>query len=175
MNRVTDYIYDHLDDDIDLNKLADIAHLSPYHWHRIYTAIRGETIANTVKRLRLHRAAGYLAQTSMRVDDIAKKSGYANPQSFNRIFKSVYGMPPAQYRRTGSHTQFPPLNPKQGASKMYDIKIENLAGVQASSIQHTGSYMQIGKAFDQLMSWLGARNLLNDDIRMFGIFCDDVE
>jgi hypothetical protein len=33
-NRVTAYIYDHLDDDIDLNRLAEIACLSPYHWHR---------------------------------------------------------------------------------------------------------------------------------------------
>jgi len=31
-DRVLEYIYTHLDDDLDLNKLAEIACLSPYHW-----------------------------------------------------------------------------------------------------------------------------------------------
>jgi len=175
LNRVTEYIYDHLDDDIDLYRLAEIACLSPYHWHRIYAAIRGETIANTVKRVRLHRAAGYIAQTSMRVEDVAKRSGYPNLQSFNRIFKSVYGMPPVQYRKRGSHTQFHPLSSIEGATKMYDMKIENLPSMQVSTVDHKGSYMQISKGFEQLMGWLGARALINNDTRMFGIFYDDVE
>ena len=50
LNRVTAYIYEHLDDELDLIKLADIAFLSPYHFHRIYRAARGETIATTVRR-----------------------------------------------------------------------------------------------------------------------------
>lgn len=108
LSRVRAHIHDHLDEKIDLYKLAEIAYLSPYHWHRIYHAVYGETIAATVKRLRLHRAAGYLVNTSMKIEEIAEKSGYPNLQSFTRIFKSVFGMPPAQYRSNGSHTQFQP-------------------------------------------------------------------
>jgi AraC-like DNA-binding protein len=40
-SRVTTYIYDHLDDELDLNNLAEVACLSPYHWHRVYHAMRG--------------------------------------------------------------------------------------------------------------------------------------
>jgi AraC family transcriptional regulator len=36
LTRVTSFIYDHLDDDLELQSLADVAALSPYHWHRIY-------------------------------------------------------------------------------------------------------------------------------------------
>jgi len=61
LNRVLDHIYDHLDEPLDIDRLAEIACLSPYHWHRIYQAMHGETVASTVRRLRLHRAAGYLA------------------------------------------------------------------------------------------------------------------
>ncbi len=43
MDRVTAYVFDHLDDDLDLNKLAEVACLSPYHWHRVYHAMRRET------------------------------------------------------------------------------------------------------------------------------------
>ena len=102
LNRVTAYIYDHLDDDIDLNRLADVACLSPYHWHRVYRAVTGETIAATVKRLRLHRAAGYLAHTSMPVAEIAVRSGYTNLQSFTRIFSAAYGCRPANTGRTAA-------------------------------------------------------------------------
>ncbi len=164
LNRVTAYIYDHLDDEIDLNKLADIACLSPYHWHRVYHAINGETLAATVKRLRLHRAAGYLANTSMTIEKIAEKSGYKNLQSFTRIFSSVYGMPPAQYRKNGSHTQFQSQN-RQTSRVVHDIAIKTIPEMKAVSVEHIGSLMQIGKAFDALYGWLGARNLIKPDMR----------
>jgi AraC family transcriptional regulator len=56
LDRVTNCVFDH--DALDLNKLAGVACLSPYHRHRVYHAMRGETIAATVRRLRLHRAIG---------------------------------------------------------------------------------------------------------------------
>src|ERR1700747_2904434 len=91
VSRVVAYIFDHLDEELDLNRLAEIACLSPHHWHRVYCAMRGETVAATVKRLRLHSAAADLALTSIAIAAIAKRSGYPNVQSFTRIFRSVYG------------------------------------------------------------------------------------
>jgi AraC family transcriptional regulator len=172
LSRVIHYIYDHLDDEIDLHKLADVAHLSPYHWHRIYHAMNGETIAATVKRLRLHRAAGYLAQTAMPVEAVAEKSGYDSLQSFTRVFKSVYGMPPAQYRKNGSHVQFQAQHPGREPG-MYDVTIQAIPGMQALTIRHVGPYMQIGKAFDLLYGRLAACNLLSPGLRTVGIYYDD--
>lgn len=172
LSRVTAYIHDHLDDELDLNRLADIACVSPYHWHRIYHAIHGETIAATVKRLRLHRAAGYLAQSSMAVKEIAEKSGYANVQSFTRIFHAAYGMPPARYRKEGSHQQFKALH-AGGIAMSYDVKIETQAPLIAATLDHLGSYMQIGRAFDTLFGWLGSRNLLGPGTRSIGVYLDD--
>jgi AraC family transcriptional regulator len=128
LNRVTGYIYDHLDDQLDLNTLADIACLSPYHW-TVYSrqALRGETIAATVKRLRLHRAAGYLAHTSMAVEKIAEKSGYGNLQSFTRIFHSVYGMPP---RNIEGRAATSVSNRGQAGSVQYDIEIKTLPSIK---------------------------------------------
>ena len=45
LSRVVAYIHDHLDEPLDLNRLAEVAHLSPCHWHRVYQALYGETIA----------------------------------------------------------------------------------------------------------------------------------
>lgn len=166
------YIHDHLDDELDLNKLAEVACLSPYHWHRIYYAIQGETIVATVKRLRLHRAAGYLAHTSMPLEEVAKKSGYKNLQSFTRIFKAEYGLPPAQYRHQGSHTRFQFHN-KTEEIAMYDVTIKTIPTLQAATIPHIGSYMQISQAFETLYGWMAARNLIGPKTRSVGIYYDD--
>jgi AraC family transcriptional regulator len=173
VGRVVAYVFDHLDDELDLNRLAEIACLSPHHWHRVYCAMRGETIAATVKRLRLDRAATYLVQTALTIDEIAKQSGYRNVHSFTRIFKSVYGMPPATYRKNGSHAQFDATE-KEGSHTMYDIAIKTLPKMTAVTVSHTGSYMEINRAFDRLFGWLSARQLIDADIRSLGIFYDDV-
>ncbi len=41
LSRVTAYIHDHLAENLSLERLAEVAHLSPYHWHRIYHALNG--------------------------------------------------------------------------------------------------------------------------------------
>ena len=106
----------------------------------IYRAVHGETLAATVKRLRLHRAAGDLVRTTLSVDVIARRAGYPNLQSFTRIFKSVFGMPPAHYRREGSHTVFQSANGK-GFGAMYPVTTKTIAPRALAGVSHTGSYM----------------------------------
>ncbi|KQY20912.1 AraC family transcriptional regulator [Rhizobium sp. Root483D2] len=172
LQRVSAYIYDHLDEELDLDRLADIACLSPHHWHRIYRAVHGETLAATVKRLRLHRAAGDLVRTTLRVDVIARRAGYPNLQSFTRIFKSVFGVPPARYRREGSHTVFQSANGK-GFGAMYPVTTKTIAPRELVGVSHTGSYMGIGLAFETLGGTLQARGLYRPEMRMVGLYLDD--
>lgn len=171
LRRVSNHIHEHLDEELDMDRLAEIACLSSYHWHRIYRAIYGETAAATVKRLRLHRAAGDIVETKLGISEIAKRSGYPNVQSFNRIFKAVYGMPPARYRREGSHTLFEGKQRK--ASTMFDISIRSIEPAPLVGVPHQGSYMNIGKAFEQLFGTLYARGQGHPDLRMIGIYLDD--
>ena len=171
LRRVSNHIHEHLDEELDMERLAEIACLSSYHWHRIYRAIYGETAAQTVKRLRLHRAAGDIVETDLSVGEIAKRSGYPNVQSFNRIFKAAYGMPPARYRKEGSHTLFETNQRK--ASHMFDISIRTLRPTELVGVSHQGSYMNIGKAFEQLFGTLYARGQGRPDMRMIGVYLDD--
>ena len=173
LNRVLDHIYDHLDEPLDIDRLAEIACLSPYHWHRIYQAMHGETVASTVRRLRLHRAAGYLANGSMPIAEIAERSGYSSLQSFSRTFRAMFGMPPAQYRKQGTHSRFRPAQSGDNEMAMREVVIRDLPAMQVLTVDHVGSYMQIGKAFDALIGGLAARNLLSPEMRMVGIYYDD--
>ncbi len=172
INRVTAYIYEHLDEPLDLDRLADVAAMSPWHWHRVYSAMRGETVAAAVRRLRLMRAADELANTKATVEAIARRSGYANVQSFTRIFGDAYGMAPAQYRREGTHTAF---NPGQDAAPTshYDVQVVGLEPLTVVTEPHAGSLMSIGMAFDRLFGRLGSAGLLAPGTRMLSIYLDD--
>ncbi|WP_341895627.1 AraC family transcriptional regulator [Ferrovibrio terrae] len=171
--RVIEYIYANLDAAPDLNTLAEVAALSPWHWHRIWQAVYGETVAATVKRLRLQRAAADLVQTERPLDEIWPRAGYGSLAAFSRSFKDAYGMPPAEYRKTGSHTRFTmPFSPK-GVSAMRDVAIKTLAPATLAVIPHRGSYMQIGRAFETLFGTLAARGLLRPGLCMKGLFYSD--
>jgi len=121
----------------------------------------------------LHRATAWLTQTDLPIAEIAAKSGFGGVESFTRVFRDAYGMPPAKYRREGSHRRFDPST-SNGSSAMYEVEIRKLTRTRAATIPHKGSYMEIGRAFEKLFGTLAARNLLQPGIRMIGIFYDDV-
>ena len=172
MRRVVEHVHAHLDEPLDLMTLADIAHLSPHHWHRVYHALYGETLAATVKRLRLHRAAGWLANTAWPIEQVARQSGYPNLQSFTRLFKGVYGLPPARYRAAGQHTEFAGMTrTESGAAHPLDVRL--LPALKVVAIEHTGPYMQIGRGFDALFGRVAALGLVRPGMRMLGRFFDD--
>ena len=57
IHRAVDYISENLSEEISLGKLADVACFSPFHFHRIFSAMLGETPHNYIERLRMEHAA----------------------------------------------------------------------------------------------------------------------
>lgn len=173
--RVIDYIYDHLRDDLDMDKLAEIACLSSWHWHRIYRGMTGETARMTITRIRLHYAAKSLSDETVSMQDIAHQAGYASVEAFNRSFKREYGMPPGEYRR--SRTQPLPIqHPMIGdttMTKTYDVTLLEQEAMRLAYLEHRGSYMDIGRRFEQLFVWASTRGLMTPQTRSFGIYYDD--
>lgn len=170
--RVSAYIHDHLDEDLRIDTLAEIACLSPYHWHRIYHGYFGETVAATVKRLRLQRAAADLAHTNKPISEIAARAHYDSQASFTRAFSAAFGLPPAKYREVGSHSVFK-ASTSEDVQSMYDVVITQLPAMSLIAVDHRGSYMSIGKSFDLLFTTLATRNLIRPDLRMIGVYLDD--
>ena len=172
LSRVVAYIHDHLDQSLDLNGLAEVAHLSPYHWHRVYQALYGETIAATVRRLRLHRATGYLANTTLPIGQVARKCGYPNVQSFTRAFGGLFGTSPSRYRAEGSHMVF-----RQGTVQLaaagYTVDVRQVPAVHLAGIAHRGPYMRVGKAFEEAFTRMAAQGLAHPDTRWMAVYYDD--
>lgn len=190
MQRVTDWLVDHLDQPFDLDRLAQLAHFSPYHFHRVYTVVMGEPVAETVRRMRLHRAAVMLTTSEQAVLAIAKKAGYGSVQAFGRVFRAAYGLPPAQYRQhvvnslalvkqtaLQNITEGAKMNATfpsgLGASPEQAVQIVSLASVRVAALPHAGSFNAIGNSFQKLTAWAIGRNLFGAETRMYGIYYDD--
>ena len=99
---VIDYIESHLDEKLDLEKVSEAAHYSKYHLHRMFTNTVGMTIHDYVQRRQLTEAAKLLVCSSKPVIEIAFFCGYESQQAFSSAFKSMYKVPPAQYRDSGT-------------------------------------------------------------------------
>jgi len=173
LGRVIAYLHDHLDEPLDLHRLAEVAHLSPYHWHRVYHALHGETIAVTVRRLRLHKATGYLANTSLPVEQLARRCGYPNAQSFARAFRTAYGMSPLQYRQQGEHVAFRAAQAARAVPPGYEVSVREIPRVRLAGLDHRGSYMAIGQAFERSYVQLAARAQVGPASRWIAEYLDD--
>ncbi len=172
IKRVISHIYDHLDEDLNVDRLAEIACFSPYHWHRIYRGLTGETAAQTVRRLRLHRAAGALVEGEETIEQIAGNAGYGSIEAFNRAFAKDYHSPPAAYRKQAIASSF--FSPVLTKDKhMKGVEIRQLEPIILVCIPHKGSYMEIGKAFHELVVWATARGLGGQGSRIIGVYFDD--
>jgi AraC family transcriptional regulator len=172
LNRVLDYVYAHLEDDLSFDRLAEVACLSSFHWSRIYSAMRGETIVATIRRLRLQRAADRLANSDLVIGAVAARAGYSSTETFGRAFKHAFGASPAAYREKGSHAAFKAVNAASDASG-FPVVVESLPERRCAGIDHTGSYMEIDHAMVRLFTELVARHALPAQLAMIGVFFDD--
>ena len=133
---VIDYIESHLDEKLDLEKVAEAVHYSKYHLHRMFTNTVGMTIHDYVQRRQLTEAAKLLIFSAKPIIEVAFLCGYESQQAFSSAFKSMYKVPPGQYRDSGT---FYPLqlrfvlhqNTASKAFTMEDIRIAETEDIPA--------------------------------------------
>jgi AraC family transcriptional regulator len=99
INRVIDYIENNLDKSLTLEELAEIAHFSKFHFHRIFFSLIGERLNQFIQRLRLERAAILLITNQRKtVTEIALECGFSSSSVFARSFKEYFTMSASQWR-----------------------------------------------------------------------------
>lgn len=99
MHRVLAYIDEHLEDQLDLATLADVAHFSSFHFHRLFSAWTGETAGDYLRRRRVELAAMRLAsQPKLKILNVALSVGFGSAEAFSRAFKSRFGCSPTTWR-----------------------------------------------------------------------------
>jgi AraC family transcriptional regulator len=193
--RVLIYIQEDLDGALDLEELAQVACFSAYHFHRIFAAMTGETIADYVRRLRLERAAMELRSGSgpqqKQVIQVALDAGYEAHEAFTRAFKAAYGVSPAVFRRaTGSMAMaiqpapsgvhFRPGTPLTTfnmnhitTTKAMKVITRKIKPMRVAYLRHVGPYEDTNETWIDLTKRLSTDNQIHKRSMFIGIGHDN--
>ncbi len=176
----------HLDSPLRLTDVARAAHLSPFHFHRVFQMLVGETLADFVKRQRLDKAL-FLMSHSRRssLSTIALACGFSSSSDFSRCFKQRFGASPSTLNTKAwreahgaeieaivaasvksprlSRLPRQPLaaNPDGFAVKIRELPARTVAYVRARNPYEGGVGDSVVKAIERLTTWT-ERNALAD-------------
>jgi AraC family transcriptional regulator len=174
INCVTDYIRTHLDEDIDIERLAETAHFSRWHFQRIMTAFLGEPIWTYIMRCRVTAAAGLLRNTTLPVGEIAGKVGYDAPSSLTKAFRLFHNISPAAYRNNKNLTLMQTVKiSKQMALKA--PKIITLAPKNTIYLELRGAYagLDFGGAYQKLWNYVKIHKVFGKGIEHICLYYTD--
>ena len=192
MHAVVEYVDQHLASRLDLATLASVAHFSPFHFHRLFHALTGESLGDYVRRRRIESAAIRLrSQPDVAVTSIALSVGFNSPESFSRAFRSYFGMTPSKWRMSKQDhdpSKFGTVarKPDQAAraadrqhghssnkEMTMNVMLVDREAVHLAYHRLTGPYgPAIGRFWqDKVAPWMATNNLLGRE--RFGIGLDD--
>ena len=197
VNRAIDFILQNLDQSLKLEVVAKAACFSPFHFHRIFRSLVGESLNEFVKRLRLEHAIALLSRKNwatrrrQSLTEIAFASGFASSADFSRCFKQRYGVPPSQFdvasfRVKGREEwQTAAIDPqhrhlldklKPGANPDgFKVRLRHLPPRIVAYIRVLDSYREgvVARAVERLVQWADARGLGHG--QWLGYMWDDPE
>lgn len=186
IDRVIDYLRGNLDRPVKLAELADVACFSEFHFHRIFTAVSGETLNSFTNRLRLEKAARLLRYSEQSLTDIALDCGFSSSATFSRAFRSGYDTSPSQFRKSGEIKNskirkelFPedeygiPMSAEEKRAafpvRLIDIPERQVAYIR---VKNAFDMDKVLAALKKLMEWAKSQNVFSQGI-LFGMTVDD--
>ncbi|BDG05019.1 AraC family transcriptional regulator [Anaeromyxobacter oryzae] len=199
VQRAIERVASDLDQALDLQGLARAAALSPFHFHRVFRGLVGETPLELLRRLRLERAAWYLLHAGSSVTDVAFAAGYETHEAFTRAFRARYSCSPSEFRqrrhaegpagahptqvelaaRSGIHFQpgqasIPSVHLDQMGPAL-EVELKEMPELRVATVRHLGPYNRISEAFARLGELAVAAELIGPDAAMLALYHDDPE
>ncbi|MDH5546229.1 MAG: AraC family transcriptional regulator [Gammaproteobacteria bacterium] len=173
LNKVRQYIQKHLDQPLLLAKVAEIACMSPFHFHRLFRAHTGESLSAYVRRLRLEKAALQLVVSQDDITRIALDAGYETPAAFNKAFKQRFNMSPTSFRQHHAIvSEYLPDDTTLELIKM-NAEILNIEPIEVLYVRKTGEYSKAAEAaWGGMMSFAYPNKLMKPDTKMIGVSYD---
>ncbi len=172
-----------LGQDLNLETLAERFGYSPFHFHRRFKELTGETPRQYVHRLRLEKAAYKLQITDETVLDIGLSVGFRNHETFSRAFKKQFDHTPSRYRAEGKIAQVERLERNRSFRGdncvLSEVRFESLRRMHLLSIRQLGDYQGLPAPFsrkdrlwNRLVDWAESSGTPHSCLAI-GIFHDD--
>ena len=162
-----------------LADLAAIAAYSPFHFHRVFRLMTGETLGEAVRRIRLARSLPALSAEDMSVTSAAGLSGYATSQGYARALRACTEMSPSEARR--SQAAASELNaalarsPSSGLPGRPPMSVEvvSIDPFKVVAIRNVGDHSELNLAYERLFANLFSRIGIERLRGIYGIPIDD--
>ena len=192
INRVFEYIDHNLSSKLSLNTLAEIAFFSPFHFHRIFKFVTGETLNEYVTRRRIEKSALDLLHKNSTTTEIANHLGFSDNSSFSRAFKKYYGISPTEFKKQNPyrHRKIRQLESKNGqAYPDYDqyicilshlknwinmnakIEITEMPKMNLAYVSSLGP-QNLENAYQKLIQWATPKALMNEKTKLITLYHD---
>ncbi|WP_106830530.1 GyrI-like domain-containing protein [Parabacteroides pacaensis] len=142
--RVQEYINRHLFDDLDSEKLSQVAGISKFHFRRLFKAVSGENLGKYILRLRLEYIAFKLISTDTSVPELLCQINYQNKHTLSRAFKSYFNCSIPEFRKKHSHACPEGKNPVRielSIEKVPNMRIAYLKLERTNNISHSFSVL----------------------------------
>jgi len=163
----------------DLEALAAIAHQSPFHFHRLYRALTGETPGRTVARLRLLQALQLLGQADSRVTEVALNVGYESPQALARACRQALDATPSSLREdAGLRSRWQqrlalPAGDHADGTVPLQVTVTTLEPFDVVALRTKGAFDDLDQAFGQVFAWAAAQGWAEQLQHLVGIARND--
>lgn len=192
IHAVIGYVREHLKDELSLDTLARVAGFSPFHFHRVFKSITGETINEIVLRLRLERAAALLRSTpNLSITEAAFECGFKSVSVFSRAFKKQYELTARQWDRERplknskngqvleGFTRYTLENLSDFAERdRFDVQVRSLPAQRLAYLRVYDSYSsfsRVTEAYQRLIEWYCQRGGKLEHTTLYGMSQDDPE
>ena len=192
VNRAIDYIVSHLAEPLRLDDVSKAAGFSPFHFHRVFKCLVGETLNQFVKRQRLERALYLMSHAPNRpLTDVALDCGFASSSDFSRSFKQRFGDAPSVFDlhafRSARREEFERLMSQQEAGRRvmtlppgqnpdgFEVQLRDLPARTVAYIRVFEPFREgvVQAASERLLEWAIARRLA--DGQWLGYMWDEPE
>lgn len=100
VRKVTEYIMKNFTDEISLNTIADVANMTPTNFCTFFKKYYRETFVRYLNNIRIGYSCKLIGEDHKNISEIAYESGFKNISNFNRQFKRVKRIGPAEYRQS---------------------------------------------------------------------------
>ncbi len=204
VNRVMDYVRANLTGDLRLETLARVASFSPFHFHRVFKSVVGETLGDFIRRVRVSTAAmRLLSNPKLSITDVAVGCGYSSSSAFAREFRKAFDTSASEFRRGGRDAarKIRQLEGKNGQDESkneedrpegapytsshpsrrrttmkFSVEVKQMPEWNVIYARHIGAYNKVGEAFDRVFKWAGPRGLVRfPETKSLAIYHDSPE
>ncbi|MHA3735502.1 AraC family transcriptional regulator [Pseudomonas sp. Eth.TT006] len=155
-NTVLAYIDAHLEDDLSVNTLSQVANFSVFHFHRQFSAFVGVPVSRYVQLMRLRRAAHRLAaQPRHSILDAAADAGFDSPEAFSRAFRRDFGLSPSAFRKQPNWQTWNAVFaiPHFSRSVIMQTRIIDFPAVRVAALEHCGAPGAVAQSVQKFIAW----------------------